>query len=117
MSDESLPAPKNTLVEIVNNIIDFLIKGLGDDFIIGYGKAQVPWLNWPIVRDLFEASIHYLTKSVDVSLKHNVDFIIIRVQDDSRRVDYDKGIEEAKKAGVSNATKESIDRLIRRSKP
>jgi hypothetical protein len=117
MADESLPAPKNKLVEIVNNFFDFLIKGLGADFAIAYMKLQVPWLNWPIVKDFFEAGVRYLDDQLNTSIKQNVDIVVIRFQDDAKRADYDTAIEEAKKSGVSNATKDSIDKLIRRNKP
>jgi hypothetical protein len=119
MSDQSLPAPSNHLVTVINSVIDTLIKGLGVDVAYALAVAEFPFLNLPIVNQLFKLALNYLADSLDTTLKVNADIIVIRFQNDIRKAEYDKSIEPLKKPGATDAdikaAKDAIDKLIHRA--
>jgi hypothetical protein len=118
MPDKTLPRPKKTLVGLINVVLDNLIKGLGADLAIAAGVAYAPFLGWPVINFIFRQSVHALASSLNTSIKQNLDNIIIRFQNDARKAEYDKAIEEIKKPGASEddirKAREAMDRLIRR---
>jgi hypothetical protein len=92
MADTPLPAPTNALVNLLNIIIDGLIKGLGKDIVIAEAIAYQPWLGWPVIHDMFSAVVGQIADYVDVLVKRNVDTIVIRFQNDNRKTEYDSEI-------------------------
>lgn len=120
MSEQSLPAPKNDLVEITNKVIDYLIKGLGENAAIAAAEEQAPWLAMPVIKNVFRFFVDLLATSLDDRIKINIDIIIIRHQNDSRKEEYDKHVEEIKKPGATpeqiQAAKDALDSLVNRNK-
>lgn len=121
-------APENKLVLVINTILDFLIKGLGVEAAIAAAVAQVPWLGLPVVNWILRQIVGAIAQSLDTQIKINLDNILIRFQDDVRKIEYDDSIDQLKKAisqpGVSDAdkakaiqdAKDSLDRIIHRAK-
>jgi len=127
MSDQPLPKPKNALLDLINQIIDWLIKGVGKEVVIAQAKAAQPWLNIPIISWFFTGAVGILASALDNGIKTNVDNIVIRFQGDERKAAYDSAIDQLKKDSYEakskedhekalQAAKDALDRLINKSR-
>ncbi len=116
---QPLPAPQNKFVEVLNRILDTLIKGLGADMAIAVAIAEAPWLGWPVVTELFRYFIRRLSLSIDDTIKKNADIIVIRFQNDIRKAEYDSAIEPIKNGNPTpeeiKRAEDAIDRIISRA--
>lgn len=127
MADKELPAPTNSLTTLVNSIVDQLVLGVGEQVVIAQAKVLLPWLNIPIISWMFTKIVSKLAKALDLGLKNNIDILIIRAQNDYRRVEYEKAILKLKESTATAVNKEdhekalaaakaAMDKLIFRSK-
>jgi len=124
----SLPQPKNSLVDVANAVIDALVLGLGVDAAIAAGVAQAPWLAWPIISYIFQQIVTSMAESLDVHLKNTADIVIIRFQNDVRKIEYDSAIDQmktvmddpeasdAQKQSAIDAAKNAIRALVNRNR-
>jgi hypothetical protein len=113
-------APTNKLVTVINQVIDYFIKGFGVDFVYAYLTAQFPFLAWPFFSYILKQALTYIAAGFDTGLKNNVDVIVIRYQDDALKDDYDKAIQTIQTPGATsdqiNSGFDAIDAIIHRSK-
>lgn len=124
-----LPAPKNRLVEIVNLVLDQLIKGLGADAAIAAAIAHEPWLAIPIIKWIFTGIVHAVAAAFDTNAKRFVDIWIVRFQDGAKKAEYDKemgkfkGVVDdetktpAERAQARKDASDAIDRIVHRGDP
>ena len=121
-----LPAPVNKLLLAVNTLVDGLVMGLGKEALLLEAKAAVPWLALPIISWVFGWIVNWVASSIDVSLKKNIDILIIRFQNDARKADYDKAITKLQQAEATGteednakalqAAKDAINALVHKSR-
>ncbi len=120
MADTPLPAPKNSLVELVNIILDNLIKGIGVSVVVGEATLYAPWLGLPVIRYLFKGLVDFLAGYVDTFAVRNVDIILIRFQNDDRKVDYDDAIARINRPGATpddiQEARDALRRLVNRNR-
>lgn len=113
--------PKNTFVSVVNAILDTLIKGLGVDLAVSAAIVEAPFLGLPVIKDIFRWIIGMFADNLDTNLKVNVDIIIIRLQNDARKAEYDKAMEPIRAGNPSETdiqnARDAINRIVSRSKP
>ena len=88
--DKPLPAPKNTPLEILNIVLDVLLKGLGADAAIVAAQTAFPVLGLPVVGWLFSAFVRRLAASLDLTLQKQLDVVLIRYQGGAKKAAYDK---------------------------
>ncbi len=115
-----LPPPTNQLVQIVNTVLDFLILGLGEKAAIAAATAQAPWLSLPIISWIFSSIVAAVASSIDTNIKKNVDIVIIRFQNDVRKIEYDQTIALLNKTpsdpAAIQAAQDALNLLINRNK-
>lgn len=119
-------APVNKLVEIVNTIIDTLIKGLGADAAVAAAIGQAPILAFPVLKWLLQQFVDAIAERISTAVKDIVDVTIIAAQDAVKRILYDQAMKDLKSVisnpGVTNAqkavavqnAKDAIDAIVRR---
>lgn len=128
MVDTNLEAPKNRLIDIINTVMDQLILGVGEKVVISQLTALQPWLGLPVISTIFSLCVSTAAKALDNGLKINIDILVIRFQNDSRKSDYEKAIEKLKIETAAAKSKEehekalkaardAMDKLINRAKP
>lgn len=105
-------------LDVINSVIDTLIKGLGVESAISAATVYAPWLSLPVISWLFRQLVEAVASRIDAGLKTEIDNIIIRVQNDIRKGAYDDAIEKIKNPGASEedleAARRAIDALVRR---
>lgn len=116
MATTSLPAPPNTAVSVFHKVLDILIEGLGADAAIALAIADQPWFGLPFVKQLFTFAVNKLAAYVDENLFKLGAKMIIRIQREGRKADFDKAIEPfLKPEGPTDEeiqlAKDAIDRL------
>jgi hypothetical protein len=120
MINTTLPAPKNKFLEVLAVIIDVLIKGLGPEAAIKAAVSAAPALALPVISLIFRWAVTSLANVLDLTLKKNLNVVIIRFQNHAERAAYDKVIEKITKPGATDAEIEAgfkaIDDFITRSK-
>lgn len=103
MSD-TLPTT-NTAISVadkINNIIFEVVVGSVET----YAKAQLPFLNWPVISQLFDYCVQKLASLIQVQLENFVAFSIINIQVESENAAYQQAIMDLQTAyhnGDSNA--------------
>lgn len=120
----TLPAPKNKLVSVVNQIIDGLLIGIGEDLIILSATAEAPFLALPVVSWLFRQTVSFFVGVFDSALKKHIDKVIIRFQGDVSKKAYDQVMERFREhdqnGGPSDKdiedAKKTADDIIRRGR-
>lgn len=116
-----LPAPKNTFVGIVKIILQKLIEGLGVDVAVTAATAEAPWLAWPVVKDVFRYAVGKLAESINDNLFKIAASVIIRIQNDGRKEEFDKAMEPfLKPEGPTDEeiqrAKDALDRMVNRNR-
>lgn len=112
MSETQAQAPKNELVLIVNLVLDVLIKGLGADAAIAAAISSQPWLGLPVISSIFKWGVGLLASQLDSVIKDNLDIIIIGMQNDSRKQDYDEAIARLKNKLSQGVTVNEKDQAV-----
>ena len=116
----ALEAPKNHLVSVMNAVFDALIKGLGVEVAYAAAVAQMPFLGVPIVCTLFRYVLTQIASVFDDGLKKNADIIVIRIQNDARKAEYEAAIKPLKSGHATDAdlkaARDAIDNIVNRSR-
>lgn len=111
-----LPAPSNLLVRVINDCLDFLIKGLGEDFIYAYIVVQWPPAAWPILSTIIKQVIAAAGLYVDTNTEKIADTLVIRLANDIKTIEYNNAIAQITKPGATDAEIQAgfnaIDNLI-----
>lgn len=113
MPDTTIAAPTNKLVDIINTVVDQLVLGVGEKVVIAQLTILQPWLGLPVIKWIFSVFVSSLAKSLDSGLKKNIDIVVIRFQNDSRKKEYEKAIEVLKADTANSSTKEEHDRALK----
>lgn len=116
MSDTAIPAPTNELLNIVDTLLDFLVKGLGATAAIAACVAAEPVLATPWINYIFTQAVNKFAAVIDQVLEKNLNSILIRFQKTTAMKAYNASILSAIKPGVSNEELEtdlaSIDKFL-----
>lgn len=98
MAEESkpLPAPTNWFVKTVNAILDALILNLGVKAAYAAAVAAVPWLGSPFIGYILNLVIEHFAAVFDTKLKEFADEVIIKAQNEGRKVEFDENISKFK---------------------
>ena len=113
MPDTTISAPTNKLVDVINTVVDQLVLGVGEKVVITQLTILQPWLGLPVIKWIFSSLVSSLAKALDSGLKKNIDIVVIRFQNDSRKKEYEKTIEVLKASTASSSTKEEHDRALK----
>jgi len=101
-------APKNTAVELANKAAKFLVM---DVLIEGATKAamvEMPWLNLPVLKQFFTFMMNVCGKLILKRLTIETAMVIIGVQVENQRENYEREIEELKTAIKEGRSDEEI---------
>lgn len=115
----STPATHNTTAEIVNEIIQISIMEIGVNAAIAAATAELPFLGFPVIKQLFSMAVKWLGSRIYTALAHLATFQIIDLQTDSEVREYNDAVLRLKEAlskegsDVSSAKNEFRDRLAR----
>lgn len=128
MSEASIPAPKRHLLSFFATAVDAIVMGLGTDAVIAAATAEAPWLDYPIIKELFRWLVeNYLTGWVNETIRRNGGNLIIRLTGDYNKAAVDASREEFKnvldnpeatydeKRAAFEKLKADAKRLIRRT--
>lgn len=111
-----IPAPSNMMVTIVNTALDYLIKGLGVDFIYAYIVAQWPPAAWPILGSIIKNILGAIAQAVDTNAQKIADTLVVRLENDLKNVEYNAAVAQVTKPGATQQEiadgLAAIDRLI-----
>lgn len=105
--------PTNDSANLVNKglaIFAQLLRELADKS----ARAQIPWLNWPVVSTIFNILLKVVEKWVYNGIATQATFIVISFQTSQERDDYLKGLEllaQARQTGVGHS--EALERMRR----
>ncbi len=87
-----LPAPKNKFVEVTRLVLDGLIEGLGVEAVVAAASAAAPFLNTPIIRNIFRWVVEQLAEVINENLFKWGAKLIIRIQGDSRKDKFNESV-------------------------
>ena len=117
---EPIPAPKNRAVDAAKVVLNALIEGVGVDLAVAAGISAWPFLGSPVLKTLFRWGVEWLAKEFDENLFKFSMKLIIRIQSDARKDQFNKALqpiiggsptdEEIQKA------RDAADRLIERNR-
>lgn len=117
----SLPKPKNTLASVIKEVLDQLIDGVAVELVTANAIAAVPFLGLPIISALFRWGVGLLADFVNENAFKFFAKLAIRLQNDQRKIEYDKIFEKIKTEEASpedlEAARLAIDRLVNRNRP
>lgn len=121
MAGQALPAPTDKLVSIFKVVLDNLVEGLGVDAVIAAATVEAPILAEPFFKQIFRFIIEKLAQVVDENLFKLGAKIIIRIQNEGRKEEFDTAMEPILNPGASadeiKRAKDAIDKLVNRNKP
>lgn len=113
-------APTNRLVSVVRAVLGALIEGLGVEAAVDAATVQMPLLGLPIIRDLFRFAVSKFAGMIDGEIQIRVANIIISIQNDARKSEYDKALEPIAKGNPTpeelQAARDAAIAIIRRSR-
>lgn len=111
------PVKVNPLADFLNRIIAMLITGVAAPVIINFGYAQLPWLKFPIVKQIFEGLINRYAGKFSVRVQGGVTEIVIDAQTGaelsatvSSLAEYQAAKDSGDAARIEKARQNSIDR-------
>jgi len=105
------PVPTNDSANLVNKglaLFAMLLRELADKA----ARAQLPWLNWPVVSTIFNILLKMVEKWVYTGIATQATFIVIGFQTAHERDEYLKGLEllaQARQTGVGQS--EALERM------
>lgn len=119
--NNSLPAPKNTIIDTGKIIIDGLVQGVGVDLVIALAVADQPWLAWPVVSNIFRMIVEKLSGYIDQNLYYLLVQGTIRMQSELKKDEFNAAIipiisETATPEDLAKA-RAAADGLIERNRP
>ena len=113
---DPLPTPTNTLLSVVNQVLDFLIKGLGVDFTYAYVVSVWPPAAWPFLGGVIKNLLGAVAGAMDNNAQKFADTLLIRLQNDIKNVLYNAAVVQVSKPGATQdeiaSGLASIDKLI-----
>lgn len=116
----AIPAPKNKAIEVVKIILEKLIEGVGVDLTIAAATAELPWLGAPVVKTLFRWAVEWLAGYINDNLFKISLKLIIRVQSDARKAEFNEAIQPIIGGNPSaediEKARRAADRLIERNR-
>lgn len=101
-------APKNTAVELANKAAKFLVMDVLIEGAIVSARTSQPWLNAPVVKQLFTFIMNYCGKLILNRLTVEAAMIIIGVQVEDQREKYEAEIQQLKTAIKEGKSDEEI---------
>lgn len=90
--------PINNSIQTANSLIHAVEYGFILKAVKSLARAKVPWLNNPILGKIFDAILDKVAAAIYKDVTKFVAFKIIDIQVDNQKKDYDKHLEEFKKA-------------------
>lgn len=116
----NIPPPKNTAVDVAKAVLEALIEGAGVDAAVAAGIAQWPVLGYPVVKNLFRWGVEQLASVINDNLFKITLKLIIRVQSDVRKREFNAAIQPLIEGNPSaediEKAKRAADRLIERNR-
>ncbi len=118
-----LPAPKNRIVDIAKIVIERLVEGLGVDIAVAAATAEVPWLAYPVIKQLFRFAVEQVAEVINQNLFNFTAIMVIRLQNLGRLKDFQDSMKPFLIPGQEptdeeiQAARDAIDRLVNRNRP
>lgn len=116
MSDVKIDKPKNALVELVFQVIDWLIEGVGDDAVIALAETSQPWLKIPLISFFFKAFVKTTARAIDSALSKRIGNVIIRYQGGQAKKDMQDALDDLNEGITQGETKEEHDERLRKAR-
>ncbi len=105
----TVPVPTNPTIGTVDQIIQGLIFDVGVRAAIAYATAQLPFLSFPIIKQLFAWAVGKLASAIYVQLENQIAFSVINFQTDKQKNDYMDAI-AALMIATNSGDKNAIDK-------
>lgn len=109
-SGSKTPLPDNHMAAGVDGVIHVLIFDVAEKAAETYARAQVPFLNTPVISQIFSYAMKWLCGFVYVAMSNQATFTVIDLQTDHEKDQYIKAVDELKaiqKSGDQNAIDEA----------
>lgn len=114
--DIKIDKPKNQLVELIFQVIDWLIEGIGDDAVIALAETSQPWLKIPLISFFFRAFVKTTAQAIDSALSKRIGNVVIRYQGGKAKEELTQALEELNEAVIQGETKEERDEKLRKAR-
>jgi hypothetical protein len=110
-----IPQPPNKALDTVDSVLNSIIYGVGVKSALTASISAMPWLGFPIIRNIFEALLNALAGQVFGSIEPYISYKIIKFQNEEQRKNYEFAIEELK-AATERGDQNDIDQKLQAAK-
>ena len=100
--------PTNTAVDIAEKAVNTLVMDVLFEGAMKLAMAEVPFLNLPVIKQLFQFMMNFIGKYINKVLSLQAAFIIIEKQVEGQRVNYEREVAELKTAIKEGRSNEEI---------
>jgi hypothetical protein len=110
----STPTTTNTATHTVDQIIQAAIFDVALNALQTYLYAQLPWLGFPIIKQVFGAFLNWVAGYIYTYLTQVANFTVIDLQTDQEKASYDAAVTQLKSAqssGDPNALQKAKDQF------
>lgn len=111
----AVPVKINPLGDFLNRIVAMLITGISAPLIISFAYTQLPWLQLPIIKQIFEHIINKYAGKFSFGVQDGVISIVIDSQvgaELNATVTSLAKLQQAQKSGDENARQKAIDEAM-----
>lgn len=108
----AVPVKINPVGSFINKIVAMLITGISAPTIIAFAYSQLPWLQFPILKQIFEGVINNLAGKFSFGVQDGVISIVVDSQvgaELSATVSTLAELQRAQQSGDEDAHKKAIE--------
>jgi len=87
-----IPTPVNNVANAINDAIQIAIFDVALNALKAYAIANLPWLGWPVINQIFNLVTNLIGKYVYTYLSQIATFTVIDMQTDAERAAYSQAL-------------------------
>jgi len=108
------PTTTNGAIQTVDSIIQAAIFDVALNALKTYLYAQMPWLAYPVIKQVFGAFLNWIAGYIYTYLTQVANFTVIDLQTDQEKASYDAAVtqlQDAQSSGDPNALQKAKDQF------